>query len=590
MNDNQNLNEQRLFEHTLESGQSYKVYVPETVNENTPIYTYTMSSYNLSKNYWDNVINTIVEDGQDSIVIFETFNNVYIGQGGWQETSMEAIDQVCDIYGTNGETVIATGFSHGTSLSIRNTIELIKRNPDVPQVAACIDSFIFSRWNYDNGYPVRENDCRLSEEELKYLVDNNTLVVSYVQGDNYEYLSEEIIKSGTPVLFVVDENWVDPPVNQYYGEHNKINLNFWKTGFYNELMNFVLYNGTLPEGYIYQIYNKETDSYETINVENMNIQQLYAMYGIILDEDKLKINHLLQLSGTEIVSDNELLASYLNDIRSSINQTYMINNDVTSSFVSTTKIPTKIQEIIDNYNNSNVELLTKLTTDLHEFAKIGTIINNMDLELKNETNRVLANNDFLYNTVKNKNLINPDNIPNKSNEPIANENYLYNNVMDRDLVSENIMHTDGNKTVSVNEDLLYRNVINPNISQNENLNNQNNINYTNQNVANEDYLYSNVMDKDLVSENIMNNDGDKTVSVNEDLLYRNVINPDIPQNEKGYGPAMGIGAATILGGITGIYAQNEKPVEETSHTGTVIQDIEEKVMDIVNNKNVNYLN
>ena len=104
------------------NGIKYKVYVPENVNEDTPILVYTMGAAlnDSSKNQeWQDIQQALIENNSDTIVIFPNHQsdcNDYFWT--YPEVVMEMVNDVKETYGTNTTNIMNLARSAYSKLSV----------------------------------------------------------------------------------------------------------------------------------------------------------------------------------------------------------------------------------------------------------------------------------------------------------------------------------------------------------------------------------------------------------------------------------------------------------------------------------------
>ena len=220
-------------------GIKYKLYVPENVNADTPIFVYAYGSGD------PNMEKCISEHGSDSIVIGTMIS--YSSDVG--KVTMDIVNDVKQEFGVTSTVVSPSGFSLGGPVGLKIAAENIRQNPDCePQTVFLID-----------GYGTYFYNPKL------HLDDTDTM---------------NLFKENNTVFFAFDHPLKKTTVNTLYAEaglnfitvkcigqgHVEINSTFFSNGLYDYRV-----DGKLPkDGYVYSIYNKETNSNETTKTININ--------------------------------------------------------------------------------------------------------------------------------------------------------------------------------------------------------------------------------------------------------------------------------------------------------------------------------
>lgn len=379
------------------SGVKYSIYIPPDVNENTPIYTYAYggggekdwwSHYHESGNY--GVYDALLENGSDSIVIMPSMD----WGADWGTNTMEIINSVRDEYNITNLNVTGSGFSKGGDKGAYIVAENIRQNPGIdPQVVFCIDEY----------------------KDIQYMPQR-------IFNDDRKALFKE---NGT-VFFTFDPTWKGKEVYEKYtaeglkfirvnctNEHGstqghiQINENFLKSGAYDYLA-----GGMLPkDGYEYQIcnYNEETGQYEweTIDYDKIcTVDKLYDFFDMTPANSSgsiLSAQELMSLDDLTLKSDDKVLETHLNNIRSAIRSTDLLKSysggatdlnmlpaivSKTMTFESTTKMPSRVPEVVNSYMSTCTSLLSKLAQETSAFANIGESIGEMDFYLSRKAQEI----------------------------------------------------------------------------------------------------------------------------------------------------------------------------------------------------------
>lgn len=385
-------------------GTSYLIYVPDEVKENTDIFVFVHGGAEMTNenryNDWNSVIQQqLNENGSDSIVIMPTMANRW--DDNWASNTIDITELIQEEYQLQNQNVTSCGFSFGGWGAARTTIENIKRNPSLePQVMFMLDDYGLATQN--------PSKYILGDGGQEAILENDSIVFSYVS--RAVVLSDKVTdktrqldayaKSGMNLVRVVCED----------GSHFAIKDNF----FNNNLIDYTNGNATLPEnGYTYQVARLTVDpssgeeivewvdvSFDEINTK----EKLYNYFGINgigkvnVDfaklgsyGDKLNIlNKLNDISISEMAgnlyylkSDSELLQKHLNNIMSKIKSSALIQGtSISSSFSSTSNVPSQIPNVVLEILNNSASLLISLSNDLNEFAKVGLSVDKLDDDIR----------------------------------------------------------------------------------------------------------------------------------------------------------------------------------------------------------------
>ena len=133
----------------------------------------------------------------------------------------------------------------------------------------------------------------------------------------------------------------------------------------------------LPEGYSLRYYDPTTGEI----IKNITPDMAAELFGITSYENLSKNTQisLATLGDISIKSDNKTLETYLNSIRKAIRNTnFLTTNFNEANFISTTKVPKEIPEIVNSYFAMTAALLNKISNKTVAIAKIASEIEILD--------------------------------------------------------------------------------------------------------------------------------------------------------------------------------------------------------------------
>lgn len=342
---------------TKENGVKYKLYVPKNVNADTPIFTYAYGSGD------PNMEKCVSELGSDSIIIATIVD--YDADLG--SITMDIVNDVKQEYGVTSTIVSPSGFSLGGPAGLEVAAQNIRQNPDCePQTVFLIDAY--GTFFYNPSLHLNDTDT------MNLFKENKTVFFAFDLDQKTSDINKLYAEAGLNVIMVKCNGQ----------SHGEINSSFFSNGIYDYMA-----GGTLPEeGYTYQVYNKETGQWEDINYEDIATKEaLYNYYNI--DTFTTRLKSLSSLEDITIESDDKTLQNYLNEIRGAIrNSNFLQGNFTATSYASTTKVPSSIPEIVNNYFTETTELLSKLANETTQFTKIHTSIEDLDFHLKVEAEEI----------------------------------------------------------------------------------------------------------------------------------------------------------------------------------------------------------
>ena len=438
----------RIKEYTLTDGTVITAYVPENVSNDTPVFYY---SYVVGSNYnedsvWQGMEDDMAKYDGDAIVIIPHDKRLQIGGEStnthkYQMNATEAFETVKKDLGIETTQFINGGFSAGFGYGTRTLAHYLQENPNADrQVLLAVDGVINPTAN-------------LQQSELDALKANNTLIISFTQQKNHNYQANLFKSTGLPILYVVDNSIPEnTPDSKYWGIHDQVAIDFFDKGLYEQVINFALGKSdlTLPDGYSLRYYDPNTGEI----VKNITPDQAAELLGIT-SYDNLSKNtqiHLATLGDISIKSNDKTLESYLNAIRKEIRKTnFLTTNFNEAQYISTTKVPTDIPEMVNSYFAMTASLLNRIANKTVAIARIAHEIEILDNNMSKQAELLnnapglyvaatppepsiiinnLTNNDVILNPppddvvvdqLTNKEEPKPDDIPsNKGNETPSN--------------------------------------------------------------------------------------------------------------------------------------------------------------------------
>ena len=113
----------KFITRTKENGIKYKLYVPENVNANTPVFTYAYGSGD------SGIEKCVLEKGTDSIFIMTIVDY----NRDIDNITMNIVDEVKQEFGVTSTIVTPSGFSLGGPVGYMTAAENIRRNPGCEQ-------------------------------------------------------------------------------------------------------------------------------------------------------------------------------------------------------------------------------------------------------------------------------------------------------------------------------------------------------------------------------------------------------------------------------------------------------------------------
>ena len=336
------------------NGIKYKLYVPENVNADTPIFIYAYGSGD------PNMEKCISEQGSDCIVIGTIID--YKRDIG--NITMDIVNEVKQEYGVTSTVVSPSGFSLGGPVGLEIAAENIRQNPDCePQTVFLIDGY--GTFFYNPQLHLNDTD------KINLFKENETIFFAFDHPDKKTNVNTLYAEAGLNLIMV-------KCIGQGHGE---INSTFFSNGLYNYRA-----DEKLPQdGYIYSIYNVETGEWEEIPYEKIaTLADIYSLFGInSTTEYKYTLQEMANLEDLAVTSDSGVLEASLNKIRGVIRSTNIVSSGYTDSGCSsTTMMPSQIGAVVSRFIQSTTSCLSKIVNETAQFAAIGESIEDMNFNLE----------------------------------------------------------------------------------------------------------------------------------------------------------------------------------------------------------------
>ena len=280
------------------------------------------------------------------------------------------------------------GFSAGFGFSVRTLAHYLEENPNAErQALIAVDG-------------VMNDTTNIQTSELEALKENNTIILSYTQQKNHQYQARKLESTGLPILYVVDPTVPEnTPDNLYWGIHDYMTKNFFSSGLYEDLINFINGKGELPKEFSYRYYDPKTGKIIALDASNASEILGITPYEIPTINS---LEDIASLKDFTIRSSNETFEKHLNNIKDSIVSSNILSASSNLSFNSTTKVPSGIPSITENFFSTTTSLLTKLSKDILEFSNISVKYKEVDKELDNIANNINDKTDIDKNIEQSK--------------------------------------------------------------------------------------------------------------------------------------------------------------------------------------------
>ena len=343
----------KFITRTKSNGIKYKMYVPENVTADTPIFTYALGSGD------PGIEKCVLEQGSDSIFIVTVVDyNREI-----EKVTMNIVDEVKQEFGVTSTIVTPSGFSLGGPVGYKTAAENIRRNPGCePQTVFLVDAY----GTYFYNPKLHLND----QETLNLFKENNTVFFALDHPLKTTDINTQYAQAGLNIIQV-------KCIGQGHGDIN--------ASFFNEKMYDYMAGEALPkDGYVYSMYNSETGEWEEIPYEKVATRADLNSY-LGMDTLTSNIERLNKLQDIVVKSDDKTLENYLNNIRRTLKNTNFLTANFNTSYASTTQVPNAIPEIITEYFTSTSSLLNKIANKTSQIANITVEIDELDKDMSKQT-------------------------------------------------------------------------------------------------------------------------------------------------------------------------------------------------------------
>lgn len=388
----------QIKEYQLENGKSFRAYIPDNVSDDTPVlyYSYVVGSEYEKDSLWQGYENDMITQNPDSIIIIPEDRQLVVGGANvathkYQNNAVAAVELINNELGIKTTQFTNGGFSAGFGFAVRTSAHYIQANPDAErQVVIAVDGVM------------NDSTC-IQSSELQALKDNNTIIVSYSQPQNFDYQKRKLESTGLPILYVVDPTLPENSGDKYWGYHDYMTQNFFNSGLYESVMDFVNGKGELPENFTYKIYDPSTGT-----IREINRDEVANFLGIeeYVEMEPFTFNTLSTLDDYEIKSKSSVMTKHLNNIKSNISSSSLLSSSWgNTNFNSTTRVPSEIPSITNELFTSTSELLTKLANELFQFAKVTASIEDLNNQLEQEAEELNNPSDTIISNQTNSNTL-----------------------------------------------------------------------------------------------------------------------------------------------------------------------------------------
>lgn len=373
---------EKIVTYKLNDNVYYDVILPSVVNSDTPVLVYACTIDAL----YDKLANSIANSGINAVVVIPK-PKYWVPYDEYSKNFASMVDNVKSMYSIKNSGYISNGFSQQAYTAIKTKVNYLQSNPTAERQLILLN----------DGVPLSSKDGNISEllsdDDIKVLEQNRSFIVDYCQMDKWQNVGNKILNSNLDILFISDEKL---PGNDFWSNHSYVYYNSYESGLYTKVLDFVYGNGDLPaSGFVYRLYNHETGRLEEytaselkskLNLTLEDFKKLHGDYVVSYSNSKLdyiknsSISDLFNGKEDIISSDLEHIKNLVLNIEKSIKK---YGNDLSSELSfkgleSTTKIPSSIPSLIEQYAVYNTNAIYKLNNLLENIVKIALMYKDTD--------------------------------------------------------------------------------------------------------------------------------------------------------------------------------------------------------------------
>ena len=473
----------RVKNGTYYNFKGYNLYVPDEVDSTTSAFIYYPGSGGSGNDA--KIINNIIESGSANQIIVVA-DDAYRDRTTGGERHLQLIENIGSVNGVEISNIDTMGFSAGGPSTYNTLLNTITKYPDSGPHNAVFCDIV---------------DLAVTQEQIDLLVKDEATLLFLEPYNHTHNFEKKLAEGGVDIIIA--------RTNGNHAGHVALNTEALQNG----IIDFITgETDTLANSdiYTFMVYDSTTGEYKNITLEevaekfsaSMNTTDPMYLYQ--------KLSNI-----TELRSDNEYLASKVNNIRSAIRNTNFLSSSCSDSYGSTTKVPSSLGTLVQSYFGVCSNMLNKIEIDTRKIIDIGESIDELNANLEKESEDLNQSVD-LYANMNNGNVTNSyvdkNDAGNSSNtgddKTTSVNNNVTNNTTEDKNNSSNATNTSNN---SVNSD----NANNSNIN-NSTSNNNSGLN-DNSNGNNSNYVGSSNNSSNNISSNLGNNEVVNT-EVSEQIL------------------------------------------------------------------------
>lgn len=373
------------------------LYVPDKIDENTSVFIFEHGSgHGLSE------VQAYAETTQPNQIIIAPYRSgSSTNDSKHYNELMDMVESVRKEYNITNNNLTSSGFSAGGYYGLAAASANIEAHQGNigPQIVCMVDDFSDSMYNPESTYN------KLNLDNLK---DNNSIMFmleqpcKYLGGDTGKAANKAADYYAEQGLNVIRVECKTPNGSN---AHSTVKQRFFDSGF----AEFSQGTTTLPDDdcFVYRIYNKETQKWEEIDVNEINtLNKVYNYFGIDgnakagkVYEGNLKYlqeildGRVINLDNIDISSDLGIVLSNVNNVFSQIRNTTIVNNGISLvEGTSAINVLSQISGVINTYYNNVITLLCNLANTLKQIEDSAYTFDEGEKEIAKEAETVNDDN------------------------------------------------------------------------------------------------------------------------------------------------------------------------------------------------------
>lgn len=373
------------------------LYVPDKIDENTSVFIFEHGSgHGLSE------VQAYAETTQPNQIIIAPYRSgSSTNDSKHYNELMDMVESVRKEYNITNNNLTSSGFSAGGYYGLAAASANIEAHQGNigPQIVCMVDDFSDSIYNPESTY---------SKLNLDNLKDNNSIMFmleqpcKYLGGDTGKAANKAADYYAEQGLNVIR---VECKASNGSNAHSTVKQRFFDSGF----AEFSQGTTILPDDdcFVYRIYNKETQEWEEIDVNEINtLNKVYNYFGIDgnaktgkIYEGNLKYlqkildGRVINLDNIDISSDLGIVLSNVNNVFSQIRNTTIVNNGISLvEGTSAINVLSQISGVINTYYNNVITLLCNLANTLKQIEDSAYTFDEGEKEITKEAETVNDDN------------------------------------------------------------------------------------------------------------------------------------------------------------------------------------------------------